>query len=510
MNPGPVDGPTPLNEKDDSSIMKKYIALLISMVGLLIAGNVFAFDVPAPKGFVTDTMGILQPGQVKSLSSKISALKASTQNEIGVLVIPSVGDDNIEDITHQTFKAWKIGAAGLDNGVLIVLAINSHKMRIQTGKGVEGDLPDILCSDIQNKMKPFLRTNDVAGALNVAIDNISAKLESRKGQKADDAGAGAQFNKPLPVAPSESATSSSTTPAPRPASCDAGGAGLPSGDGVMVFFLMLVAGVVFGFFWSRSKRQERERLEEESNRRNARLAETNARKAQAAADERALQLARKRRAEELEAQRQSEAPTLPVVVPATPVRRTSADDLRKVLADRAISNVPHVPAIPRPTPKPVPVVKRQTAVAPAVVVPVAAAGLAVAEMELEREQARARREREAELASRREHEEAEARRERERQEREYEARARRERDEEERQARREREEEIAAAAALAAAAAVAYVSYSSDDDSSSSSSSSSSWSDSSSSSDYSSSDSGSSDSGFGGGDSGGGGASSDW
>lgn len=522
MNPGPVDGPILLNEKDISRIMKKYIALLAMLVVSLFASASFAFTPPAPTGFVTDTMGILKPGQVKALSGKISAIKASTQNEIGVLVIPAVGDENIEDITHQTFKAWKVGAAGLDNGVLIVLAINSHKMRIQTGKGVEGDLPDILCNDIMNKMKLFLRTNDVAGALNMAIDSISAKLESRKGQKADKTGPGAQFNKPLPVVPSDvspatTTTNTTTTPAPHAASCSTSGAGFSTGDATMSFVFFLFVGLVVGYLYSRSKRLENERKTEADRQRNLRLAEQAERKAQVVADERALHEARKRRAEELERERLHTAETIPSVqaAPSTaPVRKATAEDvnralkaaeLRQVLLERKTSKEPYVPTVPRPTP-----ITKPSMVAPVVdpvVVATAAVvtAAAVTAMEEERQRAKARRQREAEEISIREHEQAEARRAVERQEREAEAQARRERDEEERRERqreRDEDERLAALAAAAAAAAVVTYTYESNDSSSSGGSSYDSGS--------SSPDSGSSDSGFGGGDSGGGGASSDW
>jgi len=165
------------------------IYLLIISLFLLTSINTFAFVVPNPDGFITDRTHKLTSEQVSQLNEKTKAIRASSKNEIAVLVIPSVEDSNIDDLTHEVFNTWRIGKAGLDNGVLLVIATESRKIRIQTGKGVEGDLPDIVCNDILQKMKDPLRKGDLFGGINLAIDQINSKLESRKGQVGEnDAG----------------------------------------------------------------------------------------------------------------------------------------------------------------------------------------------------------------------------------------------------------------------------------------------------------------------------------
>lgn len=179
----------------------KFGFIIAFILGLfLVSGNVFAFEVPSPTGHVTDTSGKLSGSDVAALDSKLRNIEKTTQNEIAVLVVSSLDGDSIEDAAHEVFKSWKIGKAGLDNGVLLMIAVKDRKTRIQTGKGVEGDLTDIQTQDILVSLKPYLRNGNFAGACNVAVDKINATLETRKGQKADP-GKGAQFNKPLPADP---------------------------------------------------------------------------------------------------------------------------------------------------------------------------------------------------------------------------------------------------------------------------------------------------------------------
>lgn len=174
--------------------MNKIISFVFVFFAVLLCNIAFAFTVPAPTGYITDTTSSLTAAQVSQLNSKINLVNQKTKNEIGVLIIKSVEDSNIEDITHETFKTWKVGKAGLDNGILLVLAIESRKMMLQTGKGIEGEITDLQANDILASMKPHLRNKNYYLAIDVAVDSINSKLESRKNQKAD-LGQGAAFNK---------------------------------------------------------------------------------------------------------------------------------------------------------------------------------------------------------------------------------------------------------------------------------------------------------------------------
>lgn len=166
--------------------MKKYMLLLaITIAAIVVSFNSFAFTPPTPTGYVTDLAGKLSDSQLKQLNSKLEDLNKSTKNEFAGLIIPSLNGESIEDVANSTFKSWKIGKAGIDNGVLVVIAIAERKSRIETGKGVEGDLTDLQANDIlKNTLAPYLKRGDFYGGLNATFDSLSSTIESRHSTKA--------------------------------------------------------------------------------------------------------------------------------------------------------------------------------------------------------------------------------------------------------------------------------------------------------------------------------------
>ena len=130
-----------------------------------------------PVGFVNDYASVLSQEQKATLENKISAYQKSTTNEIAVAVILSLQDDTIENFAVKLFEDWGIGSKEKDNGVLILVAIEDRKMRIETGYGVEGYLTDAQASWIINDiMKPAFRNNDYYFGVNGAVDKIMAAL----------------------------------------------------------------------------------------------------------------------------------------------------------------------------------------------------------------------------------------------------------------------------------------------------------------------------------------------
>ena len=161
--------------------MKNYFLILVYLFLVLFTTNSFAFDPPKPNGYIMDLAGKLTTEQVQQLNSKLESINKNTKNEFAALIIPSLNGDSIEDVAHTTFNTWKVGKVGLDNGVLVVIAVADRKSRIEVGKGVEGDLTDLQSNDILRKtLAPCLRQGDFYGGLNSTFDSISSTIESRK------------------------------------------------------------------------------------------------------------------------------------------------------------------------------------------------------------------------------------------------------------------------------------------------------------------------------------------
>jgi len=128
-----------------------------------------------PAAFVSDFAGVLTAEQAGALENKLSAFNATTTNEIAVAIIKSLEGDTIENFANELFSDWQIGTAKNDNGVLLLIAINDRQMRIETGYGLEGALPDATAYQIITQtLKPAFQQGDYYGGIDKATDDIMA------------------------------------------------------------------------------------------------------------------------------------------------------------------------------------------------------------------------------------------------------------------------------------------------------------------------------------------------
>ncbi len=135
----------------------------------------FAYVSPGqPSGFVNDFTGVLSGEDRVVLESKIAQFKKDSGNEISVAVIKSLGDEPIENYAVRLFEEWGVGGKSKDNGILLVIALDDRRMRIEVGYGLEGALTDIQShSIINNVLKPAFQRGDYYGGIDKAIDDIS-------------------------------------------------------------------------------------------------------------------------------------------------------------------------------------------------------------------------------------------------------------------------------------------------------------------------------------------------
>jgi uncharacterized membrane protein YgcG len=164
--------------------MRKYLQLLAVMVATLFATSAMAFNPPAspkPAGNIVDQAHVLTQGELARLNSQLNKINNGSANEIGVLIVPSLGGENIRDVGYATAKAWGVGKRDLDNGVMIVWSPGERKIGIETGKGVEGDLPDIKCSDIiRNTIGPNFKDKHYEQGLSQGFTAIAGAIEDHR------------------------------------------------------------------------------------------------------------------------------------------------------------------------------------------------------------------------------------------------------------------------------------------------------------------------------------------
>lgn len=135
--------------------------------------SVQAQSFPPLTGRIVDQAQLLDQSQNASLSAKLATHEAQTSNQIVVATISDLDGYAIADYANRLGRQWQIGTAENDNGVLLVVAPNERKVRIEVGYGLEGALTDALSSIIiQREILPAFRSNDYPGGINNGVNAI--------------------------------------------------------------------------------------------------------------------------------------------------------------------------------------------------------------------------------------------------------------------------------------------------------------------------------------------------
>jgi len=122
---------------------------------------------------VHDDAHVLKQETIDRLESQLKQYEDSTSNQIAILVISSLEGASLEDYSIKVAEKWALGQKEKDNGVLLLIAVDDHKMRIEVGEGLEGVLTDALSSRIiRNEMAPAFRRGDFDSGISAAVDGI--------------------------------------------------------------------------------------------------------------------------------------------------------------------------------------------------------------------------------------------------------------------------------------------------------------------------------------------------
>ena len=134
---------------------------------------------------VHDDAHALKQETVDHLEKELKAYEDSTSNQIAILIVQSLDGDVLEEYSLRVAEKWKLGTKNKSNGVLLLLAVDDHKMRIEVGQGLEGILTDAQSNRIiRNEIAPEFRRNDYDAGVNAGINGI-VKAIARE-YKADD------------------------------------------------------------------------------------------------------------------------------------------------------------------------------------------------------------------------------------------------------------------------------------------------------------------------------------
>lgn len=156
-------------------------ALLVLFFGLVsaqlipsaIAAATDEVAIPALTQRVTDLTNTLATDQLSALESKLQAFEQTKGSQIAILILPTTQPDDIAQYSIRLADAWKIGRKGVGDGVIIVVAKNDHKLRIEVGRGLEGAIPDIYAKRIiAENIAPLFKQGDMNGGLNAGVDKL--------------------------------------------------------------------------------------------------------------------------------------------------------------------------------------------------------------------------------------------------------------------------------------------------------------------------------------------------
>ncbi|MDX9844847.1 MAG: TPM domain-containing protein [Aquabacterium sp.] len=129
--------------------------------------------VPALSARVIDQTGTLTAEQVRALSDKLQALETQRGSQVVILMVPTTQPEDIAAYGQRVGDTWKIGRREVGDGLLIVVALQDRRMRIEVAKTLEGAIPDLMASRIiERTLKPAFQAGAYADGLSTAIDQI--------------------------------------------------------------------------------------------------------------------------------------------------------------------------------------------------------------------------------------------------------------------------------------------------------------------------------------------------
>jgi uncharacterized protein len=160
-----------------ASVWRRERRLAALLAAFAFVNLALAFAFPPLTGRVVDSANIIPQPVSDRITAKLASLEAKSGIQLVVATVKSLEGDDIEPYANALFRAWKLGEKQNNNGVLLLVAPNEHKARIEVGYGLEGTLTDALSKIIiTNAMAPRFKTGDFGGGIERGVDDIITVL----------------------------------------------------------------------------------------------------------------------------------------------------------------------------------------------------------------------------------------------------------------------------------------------------------------------------------------------
>ena len=169
------------------------LAALLAVTSMRV-GAADVLPIPALAARVIDQTGTLTPGQTAEIEQKLATFERTKGSQIVVLMVPTTKPEEISGYANRVGNAWKIGRKAEGDGVLLIVAKNDRRVRIEVAKSLEGAIPDLAAKQIiDSAITPNFKAGNFAAGISAASDLIMARIAT-EGLPAGESPAGGGFS----------------------------------------------------------------------------------------------------------------------------------------------------------------------------------------------------------------------------------------------------------------------------------------------------------------------------
>jgi uncharacterized protein len=155
--------------------------LLLGILFGLGSSTAWAADVPSLQNRVTDLTGTLSYQQSMTLERELASFEASKGSQIAVLIVPTTRPETIEQYGMRVAEAWQVGRRGVDDGAILIVAKDDHRMRIEVGYGLEGALTDVTAKRIVSEIiAPAFKQNQYFDGISAGTNRMMAVINGEQ------------------------------------------------------------------------------------------------------------------------------------------------------------------------------------------------------------------------------------------------------------------------------------------------------------------------------------------
>lgn len=167
-------------DENQGGVLKKFLFYFLAVCFFMQIASSHALTIPQLQSRVTDLAGVLNDQTKWDLQTTLKQHEQATNHQVAVLIIPSLQGENLEDYSMRVASAWKLGQANHDNGVLLLVALNDRKLRIEVGYGLESILTDAIASHIiQNDIVPHFKNKKYDQGIVTGVQSIVSVLNHK-------------------------------------------------------------------------------------------------------------------------------------------------------------------------------------------------------------------------------------------------------------------------------------------------------------------------------------------